>query len=275
MQLLWAALAGMIVYLDTTAVAQILICQPIIACPLWGYLAGQTEAGVLIGVVFQLIWLGNLQVGAAKFAEGNIGAFIAVALATEYAIESAYDGYKVEMFLLSIVIGLLAAYIGSSLAPFARRIVGRIVPKFSVAAEQGRTALVQSYFALAVMVHLAIGFLYTLIWLYIGNYILLAHQARFWNPEFYNDPGFGHTSPPASIEFLHRLLHMAVRSPAVTWESMVGVLLGLAGAIAVTLLVRRKTIPLFIAGIGFGILTPLLFSTFIMLLYYIELHLPS
>ena len=225
MQLIWAALAGMVVYLDTTAIAQILICQPIIACPIWGYLIGDTSTGLLIGVIFQLLWLGNLQIGAARFAEGNIGAFIAVALATP-----GINGLSLSIIPASII-GLLAAHFGSYLAPMVRRAVGRITPDYVLAAEQGNNSRVRHYFLLAVGIHLLAGFLYTLLWLVIGKFLVDAfvhHEFQYWLVRFFDE--------------------RHVLSSNVTFGLM-SAAIGAGCAVAVSVLVRKKTFPLF-AGLA-------------------------
>ncbi|MBU0692410.1 PTS sugar transporter subunit IIC [bacterium] len=231
MQLIWAALAGMVVYLDTTAIAQILICQPIIACPLWGYFVGEPEVGLIIGAVFQLIYLGNLQIGAARFAEGNIGAFIAVVLASQFC-ESNNSSYPIAL-LLAFFIGLVAAQAGSYLAPTVRRIVGRIVPQYVLAAEQGDSGMVRSWFMLAVGVHLVAGFVYSLFWLVIGSYSIDL---------------FSQTS------IYHRLVESLTDGPLYSDRAILlfGSILGAVCAVAFRVLIRKKTIPLFIFVTIFG-----------------------
>jgi mannose/fructose/N-acetylgalactosamine-specific phosphotransferase system component IIC len=209
----------MIVYLDTTAIAQIMICQPIIACPLWGVMVGRPEIGLFFGVVFQLIWLGNLQIGAAKFAEGNIGAFVATVLAS--AVPPQPNGEPAWIVIaLALALGVIVAQIGSELAPLVRRVVGKITPSYVAAATHGKASSVRNFFLLAVAIHLLAGFLFSLISLAAGhglfNYVL---------GDFYL-AGTSESTAAAAGEFLTGL-----------WPA----LLGAGAAAAVLILVRRAT----------------------------------
>ena len=85
-----------------------MICQPLIACPLWGILVGRPEIGLFFGVVFQLIWLGNLQIGAAKFPEGNIGAFV-----TSLAFAYLDEGFESHFPYFFVGAGLNVLAIGA------------------------------------------------------------------------------------------------------------------------------------------------------------------
>jgi mannose/fructose/N-acetylgalactosamine-specific phosphotransferase system component IIC len=192
-ELVWAALAGTVVYLDTTAIAQIMICQPIIACPLWGVIVGRPELGLFFGVIFQFIWLGNLQIGAARFAEGNIGAFVATALAAFVPPQS--NGEPAWIVLaLAFAVGLIAAQFGSGLAPFVRRIVGKIVPAYVLAASEGNENRMRALFLRAIAIHVASGFLFSIAFLFGGRQLF-----RYVLGDFYlagiNDSLAGATDP--------------------------------------------------------------------------------
>jgi PTS system mannose-specific IIC component len=51
--------------LDRTAAGQFMICRPIVAAPLTGWLLGEVTIGLQIGAMLELLWLGRLPVGAA------------------------------------------------------------------------------------------------------------------------------------------------------------------------------------------------------------------
>jgi mannose/fructose/N-acetylgalactosamine-specific phosphotransferase system component IIC len=157
MSLIWAAVAGMIVYLDTTAVAQIMISQPIIACPLWGWMAGRWEIGILFGIIFQLLWSGSLPVGAARFPEGNVGALVATAL----AVRTAGNGSELPWLALTLAIaaGVATAYAGTEATVRVRRILTHIAPRLTTAAERGDAARFRFWFCGALGVHAAAGLL--------------------------------------------------------------------------------------------------------------------
>lgn len=51
--------------LDRTAFPQIMISRPIVVGPLTGWLLGNPSAGLQVGLLVELLWLGRLPVGAA------------------------------------------------------------------------------------------------------------------------------------------------------------------------------------------------------------------
>ena len=70
--------AGMVA-MDTSSGPQCLISEPVVSCTILGILFGVPETGLKMGVLFQLLWLGYMPLGAARLADGNMGSFIAVA----------------------------------------------------------------------------------------------------------------------------------------------------------------------------------------------------
>ncbi|RQV96889.1 hypothetical protein EH220_05175, partial [bacterium] len=185
----------------------------------------EPEIGLIIGAVFQLIYLGNLQIGAARFAEGNIGAFIAVVLASQFC-EANNSSYPIAL-LLAFFIGLVAAQAGCYLAPAVRRIVGWIVPKYVLAAEQGNSSKVKYWFMQAIAVHLFAGFIYSLLWLLIGSLSINL---------------FSQTS------IYHRLAEFLTDGPSYSDRAILlfGSIFGAVCAVVFRVLIRKKTIPLFV-----------------------------
>ena len=76
--LLIALLAG-IVSMDTTSGPQFLISEPIVSCPIIGFLLGAQETGLTMGIFFQLLWLGYLPLGTVHFIDSNMADFISTA----------------------------------------------------------------------------------------------------------------------------------------------------------------------------------------------------
>lgn len=62
---LMAAAVAVFSGLDRTAFMQLMISRPIVAAPLTGWLLGDTLAGLQVGAMVELLWLGRLPVGAA------------------------------------------------------------------------------------------------------------------------------------------------------------------------------------------------------------------
>ena len=75
------ALIGGLIGLDRTAVGQFMISQPIVAAPLTGWMLGDPIAGIIIGVVLELIWVLDMPIGAFVPADATISAVSATAIA--------------------------------------------------------------------------------------------------------------------------------------------------------------------------------------------------
>lgn len=178
MSAVWVAVAGAIVYLDTTAVGQIMICQPLIACPLWGMIVGRPEIGLFFGVTFQLLWLGSLPIGAAKFPEGNLGALIATALAA--GIPPLENGEPAWIVLaVAALIGILAAQLGGEVTPLVRKVMNNYAPRVVQAAEEGKAGKFRVLFGGAVAIQAAAGFLFTLAMFLAGKWIFSLYTGNF------------------------------------------------------------------------------------------------
>ena len=124
------ALLGGIVDLDSTAVVQCMISQPIVAAPLTGLILGSMlgnatagiHVGLMVGVILQLTWIEQLPLGMNVPPDAALASVLSVALGfcaghefTNYATREAC--YTVGL-LVSVALGLL----GRSLDMFVRRL---------------------------------------------------------------------------------------------------------------------------------------------------------
>lgn len=155
------ALFGAVVYLDTTAAFQFMVCQPIIACPLYGIIAGRPEVGLFFGLTFQLLWLRALPVGAARFPEGNLGALVATALVA--AVPPGPDG-KTALLVLALgsVAGLLTAGFGRRLTPAVRHLLKHFAGLYESALLEGKRKQAGALFLAALLLNAVAGAVFTL-----------------------------------------------------------------------------------------------------------------
>lgn len=100
---------GGLVGLDTTAAWQFLISHPLVVCPIVGLLLGEPRLGLFFGITFELIWLYDLPIGAAKFPEGNNGSLIGFMVA--YYLNASLPGKEPWIILFSCVFAVAAAYL--------------------------------------------------------------------------------------------------------------------------------------------------------------------
>ncbi|MEJ2542967.1 MAG: PTS sugar transporter subunit IIC [Calditrichaceae bacterium] len=111
MGLIPLCLIGAVVSLDTFAIFQVLISQPIVACTLIGWLSNDPMTGIQIGLLMQLIWISTLPVGAVTIPDGNLGAIIATIIAVNTV--GIVPDYKSLVILFAIIFGLLMSFVGA------------------------------------------------------------------------------------------------------------------------------------------------------------------
>lgn len=150
---LWSiSIIGGILVLDTAAVLQILVSQPLVSGTLIGWLLGDTAQGLQIGLLFQLLWLHQLPVGAAKVPEGNLAAVIAVILIFRLQIFAEQSGHI--LLLLTIVYALIISYLGTRLVTTIRTGNIKLLDRISHALDRGDIAVLGRINVLAISTHL-------------------------------------------------------------------------------------------------------------------------
>ena len=109
-ELIIISLIGGIVAMDTTASWQIQISQPIVACTFIGYIFGDLQMGLLIGILLELPWLIEIPVGGAHISEGNLGSFVSAGLAI-HLVRYQVDKTNI-IIILAILWGLMVSWLG-------------------------------------------------------------------------------------------------------------------------------------------------------------------
>jgi mannose PTS system EIIC component len=111
----WAVLVfiGGIVSMDTTSGPQVMVSEPLVSCTLLGILFGMPATGLLLGILFQLLWLDYMPLGAVRFTDHNMAAFIATA--SLLMVGKVY-GVREEALRAGIIpavlFGVLVGYLG-------------------------------------------------------------------------------------------------------------------------------------------------------------------
>ncbi|HUT63391.1 MAG TPA: PTS sugar transporter subunit IIC [Anaerolineae bacterium] len=115
-------LMGGIVALDTTAGPQILISEPIVTCSTVGLLFGRCETGLIMGMFFQLLFLGYKPLGAIRFTDSNMGAFIGTAsLLTGATVFDFNSGILKAAIIVALFYGIFVGFVGLHLTAIVRR----------------------------------------------------------------------------------------------------------------------------------------------------------
>jgi PTS system mannose-specific IIC component len=106
------ALLGSLLILDTTIVLQSLISQPIFTCTSLGWILGDIQLGLQLGVYLQILWLSIMPIGKSIIPEGNTAAIITTVLVLRYNQE--HQIFNIVL-VLAVLYSLIFAYTGSQL----------------------------------------------------------------------------------------------------------------------------------------------------------------
>ncbi len=122
--ILLASLWGGIVALDTTAVLQIMVSRPMVACSIIGLILGNFQLGFTIGILLELLYISELPVGGANFAESNVGSAAAAAIAI-LTVRQFPD--RVNIIIAgSLLLAAIISWCGGKLVRLMRRINSRV-----------------------------------------------------------------------------------------------------------------------------------------------------
>ncbi|MEE8639580.1 MAG: PTS sugar transporter subunit IIC [bacterium] len=100
------AFVGALLGLDNIAIGQFMLAQPAVGAVLVGYMVGEPLLGVWAALTFQLLWLGQIPVGAYVPPSAPITAIAAVGLAGPSA--APLPARAVAAAFLAIPVGVLA-----------------------------------------------------------------------------------------------------------------------------------------------------------------------
>src|SRR5687767_4550255 len=129
--LLWGTLVG----LDLVSVPQAMISRPVVAGAVAGWLAGDVEAGLRMGVLFELFALDVLPVGAVRYPDYGPATVAAVALAADSPWQFALG--------LSTALGLALAVLGGFTLQMVRRANARAIQHHSAALAAGESGAIR------------------------------------------------------------------------------------------------------------------------------------
>ena len=158
LEILAISLWGGLVALDTTAALQILVSHPLVSCSVVGLILGNFPLGFMIGIVLELVWLNEIPVGAAPFAEGNIGATVAASVAIMTVEQTARSG---AVLFLSLMIGVLVSVIGGRLVIFVRYVNSNLYHKLINVQSLSTRRIVRTHYS-GIFFSFILGFLLTM-----------------------------------------------------------------------------------------------------------------
>ncbi|MFH0777073.1 MAG: PTS sugar transporter subunit IIC [Candidatus Eisenbacteria bacterium] len=105
-ELLVFCLACGVCALDTTAAWQVMLSQPLVSGSIAGSLVGLPHAGVLVGLVLQMLWSSAIPMGARPMPDSPVASFGGVWLAAQLV-----RGEPAVAFTSACLLGVLAALV--------------------------------------------------------------------------------------------------------------------------------------------------------------------
>jgi mannose/fructose/N-acetylgalactosamine-specific phosphotransferase system component IIC len=148
--LLWGTIVG----LDLVSVPQAMISRPLVAGTVAGWIVGDVDAGLRLGVLFELFALDVLPVGAVRYPDYGPATVAAVALAA---------GSPWQLGLgLSTALGLVLALLGGWSLQLVRRSNARAIQRRAAALAAGESGAIRRLQYGGLLRDAARGFIMTL-----------------------------------------------------------------------------------------------------------------
>jgi PTS system mannose-specific IIC component len=121
--------------LDRVAVVQCLISRPLVAAPLAGWLLGVPLAGLEVGMLLELLWLGRLPVGTVIPPDDTQVAIGATALAL--TLERLLGLHGMPVVILCVLVAIPFGQFGRTADRWARSANDRLSARADLAAAAG------------------------------------------------------------------------------------------------------------------------------------------
>ena len=127
---------GTVVAVDLVSVPQAMLSRPLVVGAVAGWLAGDVEAGLRVGVVLELFALDVLPIGAVRYPDYGPATVVATALAA---------GAPWELGLgLSVGLGLLVAGLGGWSLQLVRRLNAHAIQRRAAALAAGESRAIRT-----------------------------------------------------------------------------------------------------------------------------------
>jgi mannose/fructose/N-acetylgalactosamine-specific phosphotransferase system component IIC len=159
-------LLGSLLLLDTTIVLQSLISQPLFTCTILGWIFGDIQLGLQLGIYLQILWLSIIPVGKTVIPEGNTAAIITTVLVLRYNQE--HQLFNI-ILVLAVLYSLIFAYAGSQLVDLFGKTNVKFLHYALTRLESGDTNVLGRLNIGAILFHLVVMFLLFMVALILGD----------------------------------------------------------------------------------------------------------
>jgi len=129
---------GALLGLDVVSFPQSMVSRPLVAATLAGALAGDAERGVLVGAVLEMVALGTLPFGAARYPDWGSASVVGGALAARS------DAMSPGTLTLAVFATLLAAWLSGESMVWHRKLNGRLVRRARAELDRGSRTTVHA-----------------------------------------------------------------------------------------------------------------------------------
>lgn len=167
--LLFCFLGGMI-SIDSEAAWQVMISQPLVACPVAGLLFGNLEVGFMVGILMQLPFLVEIPAGGARQSFSNLGAFVGAGLAAE--LSHLVPAMPNLVLVSAVTFAILISRITLPVIKLTRGLNLLFVKRVEAALSEGRLRAVSFYQYLGVGHAFLFGIFFSAIFWLLGKYLL-------------------------------------------------------------------------------------------------------
>ncbi|MBC8278768.1 MAG: PTS sugar transporter subunit IIC [FCB group bacterium] len=211
-ELIIIAVLGGIIALDKSSF-MMFISEPLIICAAAGAYIGELEQGVMIGMLWQIVWMGELPIGAVKVPDGSTGALLSAWIYLN--LNDKFPQQHNILLSLSILAGILGAYFGGGFIRDKRRFHSHYMSIADGFAMGSRPKGVESVYMIGVMEQFAFGAVFTCLVYVIFSFLAswtLSLIPFFWDGLFkYVLTGsWGLLAAILVNQFLHRKTYAAM-----------------------------------------------------------------
>lgn len=120
--------------LDNAMVGQFMLAQPLVVGGLFGFLLGDVQAGLLVGAMVQLLWIGILPVGAYVPSDHTVTGGITAALSIMLVADTGLP--LTSTLALALAVAIPAGYLSGKLDILIRHLNSRIAGRGEWVAER-------------------------------------------------------------------------------------------------------------------------------------------
>lgn len=157
MPLLLTWLLGGVAALDATPVAQTLLSQPLITAALLGWIWGDLQMALEVGIVLQILAASTLPVGARTPEDYAVGGVVGTGLALALSAQLPFEQVRDACALVGVLAGLLTATLSVPLLKWQRRRNESLSRWTEHELRAGRTQALTQAQGAAVMLALGVG----------------------------------------------------------------------------------------------------------------------